>query len=127
VRAALASYPAAEDFVWVQEEPANQGSWSFIALNLLEHLDAVPLRRVSRPAAAAPATGSAKVRAQQAALIGTAAVVVPASDDRHERLECLAWLTLLPLVQIFRQEFRGGSCTSPIGASRLVERRGERP
>ena len=42
VRAALAQYPNAEDFVWVQEEPANQGAWSFIALNLLEHLDGRP-------------------------------------------------------------------------------------
>ena len=55
IKAALAAYPNAEDFVWVQEEPANQGAWSFIALNLLEHLDGVRLRRISRPAAAAPA------------------------------------------------------------------------
>src|SRR5690606_22719690 len=60
VRAALAAYPHAEDFAWVQEEPANQGAWSFIALNLLEHLDGVRLRRISRPAAAAPAVGSPK-------------------------------------------------------------------
>jgi 2-oxoglutarate dehydrogenase E1 component len=61
IRAALASYPDAKDFAWVQEEPANQGAWSFIALNLLEHLDGVALRRISRPAAAAPAVGSAKL------------------------------------------------------------------
>ena len=68
VKAALARYPNAEDFVWVQEEPANQGAWSFIALNLLEHLDGVPLRRISRPAAAAPAVGSTKMHdAEQAA------------------------------------------------------------
>ena len=61
LRAALAGYPHAEDFAWVQEEPANQGAWSFIALNLLEHLEGVRLRRISRPAAAAPAVGSTKV------------------------------------------------------------------
>ncbi|PZM95696.1 MAG: multifunctional oxoglutarate decarboxylase/oxoglutarate dehydrogenase thiamine pyrophosphate-binding subunit/dihydrolipoyllysine-residue succinyltransferase subunit, partial [Actinobacteria bacterium] len=72
IRAALAKYPNAEDFVWVQEEPANQGAWSFIALNLMEHLD-VRLRRISRPAAAAPAVGSTKLHdVEQAALIDEA-------------------------------------------------------
>jgi len=57
----------------VQEEPANQGGWSFVALNLLEHLDGVRLRRISRPAAAAPAVGSTKLHdAEQAALLEAA-------------------------------------------------------
>ncbi|MFC6014751.1 multifunctional oxoglutarate decarboxylase/oxoglutarate dehydrogenase thiamine pyrophosphate-binding subunit/dihydrolipoyllysine-residue succinyltransferase subunit [Plantactinospora solaniradicis] len=73
IRAALAQYPNAEDFAWVQEEPANQGAWSFVALNLLEHLEGVRLRRISRPAAAAPAVGSAKMHdVEQAALIEAA-------------------------------------------------------
>nr|WP_127554110.1 multifunctional oxoglutarate decarboxylase/oxoglutarate dehydrogenase thiamine pyrophosphate-binding subunit/dihydrolipoyllysine-residue succinyltransferase subunit [Actinoplanes sp. OR16] len=70
LKALLSQYPNAEDFAWVQEEPANQGAWSFVALNLLEHLEGVRLRRISRPAAAAPAVGSAKMHdAEQAALI----------------------------------------------------------
>ncbi|WP_305785312.1 multifunctional oxoglutarate decarboxylase/oxoglutarate dehydrogenase thiamine pyrophosphate-binding subunit/dihydrolipoyllysine-residue succinyltransferase subunit [Symbioplanes lichenis] len=73
LKAVLNQYPNAEDFAWVQEEPANQGAWSFVALNLLEHLEGVRLRRVSRPAAAAPAVGSAKMHeAEQAALIEAA-------------------------------------------------------
>ncbi|MGW0431289.1 multifunctional oxoglutarate decarboxylase/oxoglutarate dehydrogenase thiamine pyrophosphate-binding subunit/dihydrolipoyllysine-residue succinyltransferase subunit [Micromonospora sp. NPDC003197] len=73
LRAVLAQYPNAEDFAWVQEEPANQGAWSFVALNLLEHLDGVRLRRISRPAAAAPAAGSAKTHdAEHTALIEAA-------------------------------------------------------
>ncbi|WP_370461609.1 multifunctional oxoglutarate decarboxylase/oxoglutarate dehydrogenase thiamine pyrophosphate-binding subunit/dihydrolipoyllysine-residue succinyltransferase subunit [Micromonospora sp. Llam0] len=73
LRAALAGYPNAEDFAWVQEEPANQGAWSFVALNLLEHLDGVRLRRISRPAAAAPAVGSTKLHdVEQSALIDAA-------------------------------------------------------
>jgi 2-oxoglutarate dehydrogenase E1 component len=73
IRAALAAYPNAADFAWVQEEPANQGAWSFIALNLLEHLEGVRLRRISRPAAAAPAVGSAKLHeGEQAALMEAA-------------------------------------------------------
>jgi 2-oxoglutarate dehydrogenase E1 component len=73
VRAAIAQYPNADDFAWVQEEPANQGAWTFIALNLLEHLEGVRLRRISRPSAAAPAVGSTKMHdAEQAALIEAA-------------------------------------------------------
>jgi multifunctional 2-oxoglutarate metabolism enzyme len=73
LKAVLAQYPNAEDFAWVQEEPANQGAWSFVALNLLEHLEGVRLRRISRPAAAAPAVGSAKLHdAEQAALVEAA-------------------------------------------------------
>ncbi|MER5333308.1 multifunctional oxoglutarate decarboxylase/oxoglutarate dehydrogenase thiamine pyrophosphate-binding subunit/dihydrolipoyllysine-residue succinyltransferase subunit [Micromonospora sp. NPDC002717] len=73
IRAALAAYPNAEDYAWVQEEPANQGAWSFVALNLLEHLADVRLRRISRPAAAAPAVGSAKMHdVEQTALIEAA-------------------------------------------------------
>jgi len=44
-----------------------------VALNLLEHLEGVRLRRISRPAAAAPAVGSAKLHdAEQSALVEAA-------------------------------------------------------
>jgi len=73
LKAALAQFPNATDVAWVQEEPANQGAWSFVALNLLEHLDGVQLRRISRSAAAAPAGGSSKKHeAEQLALIDAA-------------------------------------------------------
>lgn len=73
LKAELAKYGSAEDFCWVQEEPANQGAWSFVALNLLEHLDGVRMRRISRPAAAAPAVGSTKLHdVEQAALLEAA-------------------------------------------------------
>jgi len=58
IRAELAKYPNAE-VVWAQDEPANQGPWPFMAVNLVPELD----RRVSlisRPASASPAAGSAK-------------------------------------------------------------------
>jgi multifunctional 2-oxoglutarate metabolism enzyme len=56
---AIAAYPAMTDLVWVQEEPANQGTWPYVALNLPEHLAVgTYLRRVSRPASASPAAGS---------------------------------------------------------------------
>jgi 2-oxoglutarate dehydrogenase E1 component len=56
---AISAYPAMTDLVWVQEEPANQGTWPYVALNLPEHLAVgTYLRRVSRPASASPAAGS---------------------------------------------------------------------
>jgi len=68
LRAAVAPYGDAE-LVWVQEEPANQGAWTYLSTTLGDRLGR-PLRRVSRPAAASPATGSSKTHAkEQAALV----------------------------------------------------------
>ncbi|MEU0332575.1 multifunctional oxoglutarate decarboxylase/oxoglutarate dehydrogenase thiamine pyrophosphate-binding subunit/dihydrolipoyllysine-residue succinyltransferase subunit [Streptomyces sp. NPDC006193] len=69
LQAEIKKYPNAEKYLWAQEEPANQGAWPFIALNLIDHLDLavgadVPhgerLRRISRPHSSSPAVGSAK-------------------------------------------------------------------
>jgi 2-oxoglutarate dehydrogenase complex dehydrogenase (E1) component-like enzyme len=69
---ALAPYPGVE-VVWVQEEPANQGGWPFMALNLPEHLGGRPLLRASRKASASPAVGSVSVHeAQQREVVATA-------------------------------------------------------
>ena len=57
IAAEVAKYPGAT-LLWVQDEPANQGPWPFIALNTLEVFDGRVLRRVSRRASAAPATGN---------------------------------------------------------------------
>jgi len=59
ILAELVRYPDAE-LVWAQQEPANQGPWPHIALNLIEHLRGRQVRRASRPASASPATGSGK-------------------------------------------------------------------
>jgi 2-oxoglutarate dehydrogenase E1 component len=53
---ALENYPNAE-LTWVQEEPANQGAWSFIAMNLPEVVNR-PVSGVSRPASSSPAVGT---------------------------------------------------------------------
>jgi len=70
IQTEMARYSNASTFVWAQEEPANQGAWPFIALNLVDHLDLIigsgpvpnadRLRRVSRPSSSSPAVGSAK-------------------------------------------------------------------
>jgi 2-oxoglutarate dehydrogenase E1 component len=71
LRTVLAEYPNAE-LVWVQDEPQNQGAWPFVSFEAARHLDR-PLSVVSRPAAAAPSTGSSKVHAiEQADLIARA-------------------------------------------------------
>ncbi|WP_284975320.1 multifunctional oxoglutarate decarboxylase/oxoglutarate dehydrogenase thiamine pyrophosphate-binding subunit/dihydrolipoyllysine-residue succinyltransferase subunit [Arthrobacter sp. efr-133-TYG-104] len=68
IDAELAKYPNA-DIVWAQDEPANQGPWPFMGLNLAPELDR-KLRLVSRPASASTAAGSMKRHAaEQDALI----------------------------------------------------------
>ncbi len=62
--AEFAKYPDAE-VIWCQEEPENQGGWTFVdrriegALKSVKHKAGRPVY-VGRPAAAAPATGSLK-------------------------------------------------------------------
>jgi 2-oxoglutarate dehydrogenase E1 component len=59
LRHILGRYPAVEDLRWVQEEPENMGSWSFVARRLAASSPPdLPLRFVGRDASASPATGS---------------------------------------------------------------------
>ena len=67
------------DVLWVQEEPANMGAWSFLRYQLDDLLEALHgdcthrVRYVGRPASASPATGSAKVHElEQKTLLGEA-------------------------------------------------------
>jgi 2-oxoglutarate dehydrogenase E1 component len=72
IKAAYAKYPNAE-LVWVQDEPANQGPWTYIGLFLPRYMDGQVAKLVSRPASASPATGSSKTHAvEQADLIARA-------------------------------------------------------
>jgi len=72
----LACYPNLTELRWVQEEPANQGPWPFMALNLPQQLrlpEQLPqqtLRSICRPASSSPAVGfAAQHEQEQAALI----------------------------------------------------------
>ncbi|MBO0921622.1 multifunctional oxoglutarate decarboxylase/oxoglutarate dehydrogenase thiamine pyrophosphate-binding subunit/dihydrolipoyllysine-residue succinyltransferase subunit [Cellulomonas sp. zg-ZUI222] len=68
---ALAPYGDAE-LVWVQDEPRNQGPWTFMSTHL-PPLVGRTVRVVSRPGSASPAAGSAKKHAaEQKALIEAA-------------------------------------------------------
>jgi 2-oxoglutarate dehydrogenase E1 component len=76
IAAAIKVYPNAE-IMWVQDEPANQGAWPYMAMNLPQALaqlgETRALNVASRAASASPATGSSKKHAlQQAELIAKA-------------------------------------------------------
>ncbi|MGL5405612.1 MAG: multifunctional oxoglutarate decarboxylase/oxoglutarate dehydrogenase thiamine pyrophosphate-binding subunit/dihydrolipoyllysine-residue succinyltransferase subunit [Propionibacteriaceae bacterium] len=67
----LAKFPHISDVRWVQDEPANQGAWPFMALNLPRALhDVMPeyqlnMTLISRPRASAPSVGSHHVHTEQ--------------------------------------------------------------
>jgi 2-oxoglutarate dehydrogenase E1 component len=69
------------EIVWCQEEPKNQGAWSFVEPNLewvLTRIGAAHTRPryVGRPASASPATGLASQhKAQQSALVNDALTI----------------------------------------------------
>ena len=63
IKAQLDRYPDAR-IIWAQDEPANQGAWPFMAVNLVPQLDR-PVTLASRPASASPANGSAKRHAAE--------------------------------------------------------------
>jgi 2-oxoglutarate decarboxylase len=73
ISAALSAFPRDAELVFVQEEPANQGAWPYVALNLPERLDGRTLRRVSREASSSPAVGTHKVHEREQAGIVAAA------------------------------------------------------
>jgi 2-oxoglutarate dehydrogenase E1 component len=60
--AALARMPNAQRVVWVQEEPANMGAWTFVRERLQALLpERAKLAYAGRPEAASPAVGSGRV------------------------------------------------------------------
>ncbi|WP_279019456.1 multifunctional oxoglutarate decarboxylase/oxoglutarate dehydrogenase thiamine pyrophosphate-binding subunit/dihydrolipoyllysine-residue succinyltransferase subunit [Mobiluncus mulieris] len=72
LREILDSYPNAE-LVWVQDEPANQGAWTFVSAHRDVFTGGRDLRLVSRPAMAAPSTGNSTFHKEQALALMEAA------------------------------------------------------
>ena len=76
----LKRFPNA-DYVWCQEEPKNQGGWSFMEPNIEWVLTRIKAKNsrpsyVGRSAAASPATGLASAhKSQQAALVNDALTI----------------------------------------------------
>jgi 2-oxoglutarate dehydrogenase E1 component len=66
VRAAIAEYENAKDFVWCQEEPQNQGAWYCSQHNFSAAIpDDASLHYAGRPASASPAVGYMSVHLKQ--------------------------------------------------------------
>jgi 2-oxoglutarate dehydrogenase E1 component len=54
----IQGYPAAQELIWAQDEPRNQGPWRFMAHHLQQR-SSLPLIYAGRPESSAPATGIA--------------------------------------------------------------------
>jgi 2-oxoglutarate decarboxylase len=84
----LDKYPDVTDIRWVQEEPANQGAWTFLAIALPQLLPRLTgITGISRRAMAAPSAGSARVHEVEQAAVVTAAFArstVPAEPATTE-------------------------------------------
>ncbi|ACB35149.1 2-oxoglutarate dehydrogenase, E1 subunit [Leptothrix cholodnii SP-6] len=62
----LKKYPNANDIVWCQDEPQNQGAWFFVQHYIHENMqDGQKLGYAGRPASASPAVGYAHLHQEQ--------------------------------------------------------------
>jgi 2-oxoglutarate dehydrogenase E1 component len=75
----LDGYTSMREVVWVQEEPKNQGAWSWVAPRLRATVgNAVMIRYVGRPERASPAEGYTQAHnEEQARIVGDALTLVP--------------------------------------------------
>ncbi len=83
--AVLAKYKNAEDFAWVQEEPANRGAYGFMDRRLHDMLPVgMALKYFGREDAASPAVGSIKVhQVEEQEFLGQALELPP----RHPQIK----------------------------------------
>ncbi len=73
LKALLDRYSNAQEMVWAQDEPRNQGPWRFMAHHLRQ-LSTLPMRYAGRPESSAPATGIASQHKTQLEAIIKAAL-----------------------------------------------------
>ncbi|KAJ3115300.1 putative 2-oxoglutarate dehydrogenase E1 component DHKTD1, mitochondrial [Phlyctochytrium bullatum] len=78
LKATISQYKNAEEFIWLQEEPQNQGCFTFVAPRLEQLLPlGAQLKYVGRQTLAAPATGIATVYKKEQAGILSGAFIAP--------------------------------------------------
>ena len=90
--AVLKKYANATRHLWVQEEPANMGAWMYMQSSFIEHeeLSAYKLKRISRDASGAPATGSSVRWAMQQKAIVEQAFAGRTSSTRTTKAKARA-------------------------------------
>lgn len=97
-------YSHAQQWVWVQEEPANMGAWGFLRLNA-EFDD---FKLVARPASGSPATGSSKFhQIQQKKIVDKAMHQCDCPRlDKECRMKCIGnrWKSFAREIQLDVQE-----------------------
>ena len=78
-------YPAIEQVVWAQEEPKNQGAWTYVQPRLRAATGAtVGVRYVGRPERASPAEGYADAhQKEQARIVSTVMNLGGAPEERN--------------------------------------------
>jgi 2-oxoglutarate dehydrogenase E1 component len=75
-------YPNANEIIWCQEEPQNQGAWYQIRHRLVEPLsERHDLYYAGRPGAAAPASGIYALHARQQEAFVSAALAAPGQEN----------------------------------------------
>jgi 2-oxoglutarate dehydrogenase E1 component len=85
LRTLLEGYPAAQEIVWVQEEPENMGAWDFIRPHLADLAGGRTVRVIARPRSASPAEGSAARHARQQQLLIEAALASSKATPGHAK------------------------------------------
>jgi 2-oxoglutarate dehydrogenase E1 component len=82
----IASYPHANEIIWCQEEPQNQGAWYQLRHRLQEPLSKdQQLYYSGRPGAAAPASGVFKLHLQQQQALVEAALDLQVKASKSKR------------------------------------------
>ena len=91
------SYPGIDEVAWVQEEPKNQGAWSFVAPRLrVSTGNALVIRYYGRAERASPAEGYPSEHAEEQARIVNDALQAPLRPSGMRRMTPLATSRLGP-------------------------------
>ena len=86
--AVFARYPNAQEVVWAQEEPTNQGAWDFVSSR--RHLAGLlnprqTLSYASRPYSAAPAVGNVNIHLEQQRTLVSEALALGAVEETQQQ------------------------------------------